>query len=601
MSKGRPKKGGKMYPQRGRSFNGKGKAGNKPKEFEVNVKDSSANLEDLASIIKDNKVGKQNDPSWYAQNPQLLRDAANFPYSWPVGSPYDLEFGEYSDAVLSQYRESVPGILSIEFSPTIGYSVDPTSPINLAARQIYSFVRHANSGHSNYDSPDLMMYLIAMDSAYMWLSYMTRVYGTAMVYSPVNRYLPKALLKAQGVDAEDVFQNLAQLRFYINEYAYKLASMCVPGGMTYFTRHAWLSSNVYKDSASDKSQLYLFYPSTYYVFREQVNGPAFLTARSANSPDMGKDGFKYLTISDLVQIGAEIIEPILSSEDFNIMSGDILKAFGSDNLIKVAPISEDYTVMPVFVPEVNSQIENLVAVGHGYATQFGSVLPSTPGRNDITQDVNTNAIIQTYHGQNWYLFGGSDAASIGLFYYSDYAGSFWTSKIKMNMHNDVVTPEMTMVASRLIPTAVPYKITGEGEENRWVTLDLTAYGSEVVNCMHLFTMFDGEAMYDQVHKENMSLSNIIDFTAIGDVSTNFNTAGLGIMTGFAQFDWSPALRIMTKNIGSGQNGTYWGDTFDTDNYTLIDHQSMYRMHETALLSMFSVPQMASISAKPMNK
>lgn len=566
----------------------------KGKEVEFNVPDKSLNKEDLAAIVKDRKISGQNDPAWYANSPQLLKDAASFPYSWPVGAPVNM--GMQTRGVtksLIVYDEAVPGIMAFKFIPTIGYSADPTSPINIAARQIYSFVRHANSGHSNYDSPDLMMYLIAMDSAYLWLSYMTRAYGTAMLYSPVNRYLPKALLKAQNLDAEDIFENLAQLRFYINEYAYKIASMCVPGGMTYFTRHAWLSTNVYLDADSAKAQMYLFSPSVYYVFREQVQGPGYLASRSTDVVD---SPLSNLTVAQLVQIGKEIIEPILSSEDFNIMSGDILKAFGSDNLIKVAPISEDYTVMPIYSAEVNSQIENMIVPGSGTASSFGTTFPTTAGVNDITQDVQTGAIIQKFQAQNKYFFGGNSSES---FEFDTATASFWTGKIKVNMHVPDVSPEQTMVATRLIPCGIP--IIAGSTTTSWNTINLTAYGSEIISDIKVFTMIDGDAKFIS-NREAMNLTNIIDVRQVNSYNTQYVASMLPmyIMHLFSQFDWSPALRLFVQNSpqSSTVQGYYIGDTFDTDNYTLIDQESMFRMHETALLSMFSVPQMAAISSKP---
>lgn len=574
----------KRYHKTNGSKKGRGK------ESEINIPDSAFNKEDLASIVKDGKIRGQNDPAWYANNPQLLRDAASFPFSWPVGSP--VEYGYTAEAPVTSFINndaSVPGIMSFAFTPTIGYATNPTSPINIAARQIYSFVRHANSGHSNYDSPDLMMYLVAMDSAYAWLSYMTRVYGTAMLYSPVNRYLPKALLQAQNVDAEDVFENLAQLRFYINEFSYKIASMCVPAGMTYFTRHAWLSTNVYLDSQSAKAQMYLFYPVTYYVFREQVEGPGYLTARAA---DVVNQELSNLTVAQLVEIGKEILEPIISSEDFNIMSGDILKAFGSDNLMKVAPISEDYTVMPVYVPEVNSQIENMIAVGGlGAATSFGSAFPTKPGTCDITQDPNSGAIIQKLQTQIKYIFGGTVESPT---LYNSGSSTFWKGKKKLNMHNDVVTPEMTMVASRLMASASVYTAN---DNNQWNFMYLTNYGSEVINYIRVYSIVDGIAQWTPSTPERHFI-NLIDTYAINAKVTTRVSDLATLCCKFAQFDWSPALRFFSQSGAAAADVTYCGDTFDTDNYTLIDNDSLYRMHETALLSMFSVPQMASIASKP---
>lgn len=108
---------------------------------------------------------KDNDPAWYALNPQLLKDAASFPYAWPLG--LRLNVGEYGANVNAG---SLPGIFAMHWVPTIGYSSDGTSPINVASVNIYTKVRHDNSGHANYDHADYMMYLMAMDSVYAFHS-----------------------------------------------------------------------------------------------------------------------------------------------------------------------------------------------------------------------------------------------------------------------------------------------------------------------------------------------------------------------------------------------------------------------------------------------
>lgn len=579
MAKGN--KGNKRMT-RGRDRDHGAKGYRKQKETEVNVPDSSLNKEDLAAIIKAKTPGR-NDPEWYASNPSLLRDSASFPFSWPVGSPMDWDQTK-NNTIKANYVDfpSVPGIMAISFAPTIGVSRDQTSPINIAARQIYSFVRHANSGHSNYDSPDLMMYLLAMDSAYMWLSYMTRIYGTAMVYSVYNRYLPKALLKAMGADFEDVHKNLAQLRFYINEFAYKIASMCVPNGMYYFTRHAWMCNNVYKDSPNEKSQLYVFTPANYYVFREAVEGPGFLTLRST---ELNTDVLQNLTVANMVEIGKEILEPIIGSEDFNIMSGDILKAFGGDNLIKIAPISEDYTVMPVYVPEVNAEIENLTCVGGFVASAFGTDLPTTPAVNDITQSTDLNgAILQQMQSNFRAMFGGTTEKPYQL---SAGARAIVEGRHMINFHVPEVDPALMMVGTRLHTWLEP---TGP-----WTSPTGAFYigtsGSEVVKNIRVFTLDAGDPVFTHSIDE-WYLVNYLDFTQLTDINKVLN-----VVSAFAKFDWAPAI-IFCGATAAGNASILAGDTLDVDNYTLITEHDLKRMNETAMLSLFSVPQMAALSAKP---
>ena len=112
------------------------------------------------------RYSKDNDWRWYAQNEQLLKDTASFSYNYPLGSLVQ----RTATGKEPVDTTAIPGIMAVHVSPAFGGSDSRTSPINVAMRNIYSFVRHANSGHTNYDAPDLAIYLMAMDSCYSFLS-----------------------------------------------------------------------------------------------------------------------------------------------------------------------------------------------------------------------------------------------------------------------------------------------------------------------------------------------------------------------------------------------------------------------------------------------
>lgn len=76
--------------------------------------------------------------------------------------------------------------MKIGFVPSIGRTSGESSPANVASKNIYSFVRFANSGRTNYEATDLMMFLLAMDNAYMYAGYLIRIYGIIMKNDPSN-------------------------------------------------------------------------------------------------------------------------------------------------------------------------------------------------------------------------------------------------------------------------------------------------------------------------------------------------------------------------------------------------------------------------------
>ena len=257
------------------TFRKKGKSRNSkadPRQFEKRNRrgkfdDSDREIDTKSgATVRNMQSCADNDPAWYAVNDQLLRDSASFPYSWPVGNRLTQIVQETGAGRNAGVEQSIPGVLSLYLSPTIGWADSSESPVNVASRNIYSFVRHANSGHANYDAPDLMLYLLAMDSCYSYHSFLRRLYGVMMDYTPINRYYPRAVVASMNVDFDDAMAHLAQLRCFINQFAVKLGSMCVPNSMSYMVRHMWMYSQIFVDSMSAKAQTYLYNPHAFYKF-----------------------------------------------------------------------------------------------------------------------------------------------------------------------------------------------------------------------------------------------------------------------------------------------------------------------------------------------
>lgn len=207
------------------------KFGSKPK-FKVEKKDL---IDD--DKLEGSKLGKVNDISWYQKNPDLLRAAGNLSFANALGSGIDLTNANCT-AKLANDEQRIPGIAIVHTITGPGLSRDATSGVNIAMRNLYSFVRHANSGHSNYDPVDLMLYLLAMDEAYMVYYRAVRAYGAMFTFNTVNRYAPKALVEALGFDYEDINSNLATFRYAINAFAARINAYAVPTNMPLFKRHA---------------------------------------------------------------------------------------------------------------------------------------------------------------------------------------------------------------------------------------------------------------------------------------------------------------------------------------------------------------------------
>ena len=502
----------------------------------------------------------ENDVSWYTSSPSLVKAAGSFPFSNNIGTQINTSWSYINKNYSST---AVPGIITFPYVPVIGGASEANSPVNIAMRSLYTYVRHVNSGHANYDAPDLMLYVLAMDAAYSHYAHVVRAYGLLRTYSAVNRYLPKALLENIGFDYDNLYGQMANLNYWLNSYAYKLGALCVPGSMSYVTRHFWLNSNVYTDAPDLKAQLYAFYPSCYYVY-DEMNGPGKLTKKSYPTK---------MTLDDIMRIGNEILDPILASEDLNIMSGDVLKAFGADKVIKISPISEAYTVQPMYNEEVLIQIEN--------ALVFPSHLIDIP---DITQnsDVNGGYLLQPITGS----MGITDSAthlieSLGVI----------PDKHIINMHYPDVSPEMMMIATRLHP----HVFVTPGSPSQIARFSMGAVGSEVLMPARLVYMSNTSALYSRIHFTSSMVMNTDP-----DATTSTPEYIVTLLTKLSAFNRRPIMYLgkwVTYDIdpNGGLDVDFLGFNVDFDNYTLVDYGELYNMHQTALLSEFIVPQMGFMS------
>lgn len=488
--------------------------------------------------------GSYNDVSWYAANPQILKDACSIAFSNPQGAPVNARY------VMNQ---RMPGIARIELLCIPGISSDPTSAINIATRNIYSYVRHANAGHTNYEAPDLMIYLLSMDQAYTYHAWMRRIYLLARTYMQKNRYTPKWLIQSMGIDYDDIVSQLADFRLYINTYAQKLGSLVTPSGMTYFQRHAWVFSNVFADSTSAKAQFYYFNPDSFGIFEPTTSqkGGKMVYKKVENS-----DNSK-LKLSDLIAFGNSMIEPLLSDEDINIMSGDIIKAFGT-NLNTLGMITENDAIMPVYNLEVLTQIQNL------QVTKFDSDAP----QREVTQT------------DGYLVFNPCLTGEIPT--YDDWMEL--EAPVLFTLPFDSVEPGDVMVASRLIPTFEP--------KDKKVYLD--SAGSEIVTSFNMYNINEDGTRMDIVGS--------ISMTNWGRVSNNevdWWDCSLTLQTLMAleKFEYHPAFGYkITSGTGTDLEIMFSNIALDVENYTVLDKSDIIQMNEVAILNEFDVPQMGVYKA-----
>lgn len=570
----------KFRSQSGRPESGRRKMRNQDRELRDTIDAQERDFADSRS--RGDTRSRTNDPMWYAQNAQLLVDFASYPFGVPIGNALNFGWSNIDSG-------SIPGIMTLKFQPTVGFATSQNDPITIAARNIYSYVRHANSGHSNYDSPDLMLYIVAMDSVYTMHAWMKRLLGVSLTSSPYNRYYQRAVLRAMGADPDDLLSHLADFRGFVNQYAVKMGSMCIPNSMSYMARHSWMCEGLYVDSSATKAQTYLFTPYSLNRFKLDSQGAGSLEPVVLRGTDT-----EAMKVSDIMQYANDLLNPIVSNEDMNIMSGDILKAFGPEGVVKVMGIPDNYVVLPVYSQEVLSQIENATILG--------------PWSESIVQNV---AVGGGYieHRPSFKTFLG----------YSKWKASDLTSAIEgklkamyapmygkkmLNMHHDGVTPAEVMVATRLSSVLdstnpqLSFNVVGtEPNASLLIQMGTNCFGSETIAEAEIWYFVNsGNGKRDlnrtYVYTVLSSADNMMD-TAVNQI--NGMNSRYRTICQISQFDWAPHVYPVSHN--SNFNYGPFGILADADVYTMLDRVNLYNMHSAALLSEFSVPQMGAFSTK----
>jgi hypothetical protein len=509
---------------------------NRTKRFQEGTSSSKGNFSDEIKA-KNACKNTDNDPSWYGKSAQLLKDAASITTSNVSG--YPLQLADYGNTTYDARSTIVPGIFTLVTHPSVGdYGIqsgsgllpNPTAAVNLAAKNVYSFVRHANSGASNYDAPDLMCAILAADQVFSAIAAGIRAYGIAMNYDQKNRYTPIGLLTAMGFDPDSVINNLAQFRYYINNLIARASVIWVPDDMSIVARHFWLYSNVYRDSEDSKAQYYMFVPGSFWKFESTAE----TTGSSLSVVNWGNDT-KH-TIEDWYKMVTSMLDPIISDEDLGIMFGDMLKAYQS-HIFKLDQIPDNYTIMPTHNKEVMYQIHNANAIG-----------------------LSGTKVVQNDKGV---LFNALGTVPRTMTPAPNYIMNFW---------EESPTPETVMVASRLKARINASDFTSEG-------YNAGAFcGTEFVEKYNVFYYYAGSA--------DMGKATLTTFT-------NKDSVGPEITSLISKFDWAPAILIYEYTQGAKPMNDKFnviGLLMDLDNYTITSRSVLDKMDTTALFSEFGVPK-----------
>lgn len=391
-SRSKNSKGGKSY------YSKKGDSRNKKSKDR-----QREDREDLGAADKKGgyAMSSLNDLSWYTRNPLLSEASARLPYPYKPGMSMNFGLDNGTD-VNSKFI--IPAVMVMDWVPSIGQALKSTDPANLVAREIYAKIRKAYSGTLEADPNDLLIYLMALDSVFIYLGWWKRVYRLVSMYSSQNMAMPNTFLAALGFtddNIEELRAGKTKLWQYINELVYMSRQLTTPAVMDIFNRHYWMSDNVYTDAASLKAQMYMFNAVSIFMFSKDSEGKGQLTL----TPVLGGTGSSTGDgiVESMFMEGQALIQALTNEEDSYIINGYLQRAYEGAPLFQVQELQQDEYIIPVFVPEVLTQIENSSTLPFKGYTSRGSAIPLV---NTITQNPANGDVISDPHLTKNSLFDG---------------------------------------------------------------------------------------------------------------------------------------------------------------------------------------------------
>lgn len=343
------------------------------------------------------RTDARNDISWYSRNPNLLVGAGSFPFPYRPGMTIkNLGTPDAASATTPRQRQTIiPGVLVMDWMPSIGTSNTATDPASILAKEMYSKVRQKFSGSLDADAPDFAVYVLALDSIFAYIAWLKRMYRTLSSWSPENYMVPDAVLSAMGLASgtvENLRREKTRLWQNINELILQTRKFTCPATMDIFNRHYWMSDNVYLDTPNIQGQFFMFNLRALYAFKnlpvdsegntgaglEMVLTPPFTKNQGPTSG--------YFTVDDFYQFGRDLIQRLVAWDDAYTINGYLMRAYEGDQMFTVAELGDAEVLTPVYVEEVLAQIENSRPV------IGGDFINDLSGFN-VTQDPLTNSVI----------------------------------------------------------------------------------------------------------------------------------------------------------------------------------------------------------------
>lgn len=263
-----------------------------------------------------------NHISWYNKYPNRVLANCQVNFQYPLGTKYVL--GAFNNGT-ADFTE--PGLMALHVISTYPIRDGAADPINKQFDLLFTQVRATISGnYKNYEPTDLAIHTMAIAEFIAYMSWVRRLYASLNTYSPDNKYLPKMLIEANGVNFESLKYNKMAFWDAINQLAIRSAVLYLPGVMDYMKRKQFMFDNVFSE-AGPNTQLYMYVPESFGRLTYNVEtGLAEIQRLTVYHQN------KLVEWTEVIQYGENLLNAILTDEDAMMINGDLRKCFPKSEL-----------------------------------------------------------------------------------------------------------------------------------------------------------------------------------------------------------------------------------------------------------------------------
>lgn len=500
------------------------------------------------SILKN--ICVPNDASWYKRIPNLAEDSTKISFFNQLGRAIDLQRGTNADP-----QFTVPGVMGLDTYTTPGTNTTVNDPMSYSNIVFYEQIRKAlNKIPTTYDTPDIYIMAFAIMDVFAQYCNIVRAFGILNMYDVNNVYLPRALMKAGYGWSESTFdaaiRECSNLLEYFNKTVTYASFLYLPAGYTMLDRYGWLFSNVFKDSHTNKAQMYIHRKKNNWGWNEESleTGSACFTEFVPDDRSLGA----------MIDKFRECCQALQNSTSVRDMQADMRAAYENVPSWKMETITLDYVVVPTVSDEVLMQIENSTPV-----PAFEDVVKLEDFV--VRQDVDLNITIfdpkLQYEGTNETI--------------KTVLESFSKQGYLINTHLDNPGMDDILVATR--DMVVSAQTDPNTDTYRLYT------GSDFIGNITMVT-----------NPDTLEAIVINGYIVFDDINYIYDAA-LKNLVSYNCFDWAPRILLVAGAEDSYIDSKCY-PTVEFDNYTTIDKTRMLNLHITCLLSMWYLDQFGNWSS-----